>query len=85
MNIALLMPDNRHYMARACIMAQIAWFIFNSCNGAWMGATCSVFIVISTINSMARYEGWDIGQCRRTFIPSILSRLFVFSNFRTYP
>lgn len=84
-NIPMLFQDNRYWIARCNIGAQLCWIVFNLSAGAYMGVICAVLIISSNLMGMARIEGWSIGKCYRTFLPSIARSLFAFPNFRTFP
>lgn len=85
-NMALFYDrDNKALFARAVILCQVCWFIYNTIVGAYMGTICSTLVATSAIIGMYRHEGWEIGRCYRTFVPSLTRALFVFPNFRTFP
>lgn len=85
-NAALLIDrDNRPLFVRAVIVNCALWIVYNLIVGSWMGATCAIMIIGSSMLSMARYEGWEIGKCYRSFVPSIARSLFIFQGPRTYP
>lgn len=84
-NLALLQRDNRPLYARACILTGCFWLGYNIIVHSWMGTCCSTLVIISSIVGMARHENWALGQCYKSFLPSLARSLFVFPNFRTYP
>ena len=85
LNIALIQRDNRSLYARACIATCLLWMTYNIIVHSWMAAACACFVMASSTVGMIRYEGWVIGRCYRSFLPSLMRSLFVFPNFRTYP
>lgn len=85
-NMALLYNrDNRPLYIRSIIINCVLWIVYNAIVGSWMGIGCAVMIISSSLISMARYEGWEVGRCYKSFMPSVARSLFVFPNFRTYP
>lgn len=84
-NVALLQRDNRPLVARAGIAATVCWLLYNVIVHSYMGFASGAFSILSSIIGMARFEGWELGKCYKTFLPSLTRRLFVFPNFRTYP
>ncbi|HPF77935.1 MAG TPA: YgjV family protein [Alphaproteobacteria bacterium] len=84
-NLALLQRDNRALYARACVIGALFWIIYNVLVHSWMGACCAGFVSMSSIIGMIRHEGWQLGRCYRSFVPSIARALFVFPTPRTFP
>lgn len=82
-NLPLLKKDNRYWVARGNIAAQLGWIAFNLYAGAFMGIICACFIIASTFIGMARYERWNIGKCYRSFAPSVMRSLLL--KPQTYP
>jgi hypothetical protein len=81
-NLPLLKKDNRYWMARCNIAAQLCWIMFNLHVGAYMGFVCACFIIISSLIGMARHENWEIGRCHLTFIPTLTKALLGKPTFR---
>lgn len=85
-SIALLIDrDNRSLFVRAIIFNCCLWIVYNAIVGSWMGLSCAVMIIISSLISMARYEEWEIGKCYKSFLPSLARELVIFPSPRTYP
>ncbi len=84
-NLPLLKKDNRYWMTRCNILAQICWMAFNLHAHAYMGVMCSTLIITSTFLGMARHEKWELGKCYKSFLPSLGRSLFNFNTPQTYP
>lgn len=84
-NLALLQRDNRSLIARAGIVATIGWLAYNLIVHSYMGFASGSLSIISSLIGMARFEGWKLGKCFKTFPPSVIRSLFIFPSFRTYP
>jgi len=84
-SIALLVDrTNRRFYVRAIVFCCAMWACYNITVGAYMGLSCDILTITSSIIGMARYEKWELGRCYRTFLPSIRRSLFDFTP-RTYP
>jgi len=84
LSIGLLQKDNRGLVARAQITCSTLWLFYNALVGSYMGFICGTFIITSAIIGMYRHEKWEIGNCYKSFIPSVTRALFVFPRFRSY-
>ncbi|MAZ76775.1 MAG: hypothetical protein CMH31_05680 [Micavibrio sp.] len=84
-NLSLLQRDNRSFVARGVICAQIFWISYNLIVGSYAAALSGIMVICSSTIGMARHEKWIIGNCYRTFAPSLVRALFSFPSFRTFP
>lgn len=84
-NAGLFIPNNREVYARGTLIGCSLWLAYNILVGAWIGMMCSSLLILSILLGMARYEGWQVGRCYRTFAPSIARSLFIIPSWRTYP
>lgn len=58
-NIALYFyRDDRSTLSRYIILTKICWLIYCFNAGAYVGMTCSVLVMASSVIGMARHEGW---------------------------
>ena len=83
--ISFIYRSNRPLIARAAILANLPWLVYNFIVGSWIGVGSATLMIISSIIGMYRHESWEIGNCYKSFVPSVTRALLVFPNFRTYP
>jgi hypothetical protein len=83
LNATILLTDKKDIIARAVILSQIFFILYNLNTGAWMAVVCSVLVIVSSIIGMARHEEWDIGRCYKSFAPSLMRSLLI--KPQTYP
>lgn len=57
-NLTLLKADDRKFLCRTNLVGCMLWHIYNISVGSWMGLTCGIIVMCSTLIGMARYEGW---------------------------
>lgn len=82
-NLTFLQRDNRALCARGTIICCLFWIVYNAIVCSWMGVACASLVIMSSMISMARYEEWSLGQCYKSFFPSISRSLFVFPRLET--
>ncbi len=81
LNLGLLFRDNRPLIARTTLIHCTFGLVYDSIVGSYVGFFCGVFIMVSALIGMYRYENWEIGKCYKTFIPS-LTRSLLFSSLK---
>ncbi len=83
-SFSYLNPDNRFVISRGNLLCQIFYIIYSLHYGAYIGVLASLIVTISNVSGMVRHENWQIGNCYRTFLPSLGRALCNFTP-RTYP
>jgi hypothetical protein len=84
-NLSLLQRDNRSFVARGAICAQVFWITYNLIVRSYVATLSGVMVACSSTIGMARHESWQLGSCYRSFAPNLVRSLFSFPSFRTFP